>query len=163
MRKSPSLMKTSRAMLRVSLRLCCHTLPVLSALLISSCSSCEVPREPVLPADLTGRWVGSYTLFDGVGRALTDSLEIELDSDRGRVSGEGTRKRFLPENEPTESQIRAEGTVVVNTFRIDLIDVTSLNRATFSGKVEGDTLAGTLAVDGQVMGELRMVGYRGVR
>jgi len=136
-------------------------LPVLP-LLIPACSSCEVPREPVLPADMTGIWEGSYTLYDGVGRALTDSLRFEIESNRGQISGEGTRRRFLPEEDPMVTPIEITGAIVVNTFRIELIDTETRNRAVFSGSMEGDTLSGRLSVDGSVVGELRMVGQRGL-
>lgn len=136
------------------------TLLLTLALSLASCSSCEVPREPVLPADITGRWEGAYTLYDGGGRPLTDSLWLTLDSDRGEVSGDGVRKRILPGQQPMESLIEIDGSVVINTFRIELIDPETRNRAVFSGKVEGDTLAGQLSVDGTPMGDLKMVGHR---
>ncbi len=131
------------------------------ALTISSCQSCEVPKEPVLPTDLSGDWAGSYTLYDGTGRALADSLLLQIRSDNGQLRGEGVRKRFLPDMEPAESEIDLLGSVVVNTFRIELIDPSTGNRAVYSGKVEGDTLTGTLSVEGIDMGEVRMIGYRG--
>lgn len=130
------------------------------ALSAASCSSCEVPREPILPADISGHWKGAYTFHDGVGRSLTDSLWIAIDSDRGDVTGEGVRKRMLPDMPPIEGMFEVEGSVVVNTFRIELIDIETRNRAVFSGKVEGDTLSGRLSVDGSVMGDLRMIGHR---
>ncbi len=130
------------------------------ALSLASCSSCEVPREPVLPADITGHWIGSYALHDGAGRQRTDSLWITLDSDRGDVTGEGVRKRIVPGEAPTEGMFEVEGSVVVNTFRIELIDIETRKREVFSGKVEGDTLSGRLSVDGAVVGELKMVGHR---
>jgi hypothetical protein len=130
------------------------------ALSAASCSSCEVPREPVLPTDVTGRWKGAYTFYDGVGRSLTDSLWITIDSDRGDVTGEGVRKRMMPEMPPMEGMFEVKGSVVVNTFRIELIDIETRNRAVFSGKVEGDTLSGRLSVDGTVMGDLRMISHR---
>lgn len=128
-------------------------------LTLASCSSCEVPRDPVIPADITGTWHGAYTLYDGTGRRLTDSLLIDIESDRGEVVGSGLRKRYLPGAQPMESEIRLEGSVVLSTFRLELVDPVSQNRAVFSGKIEGDTLSGQLSVDGEVMGDLRLVGY----
>ena len=130
------------------------------ALTLSSCSSCEAPEEPVLPADLSGHWTGAYTLFDGTGRALTDSLLVDIKSNRGQLSGAGSRTRYLPEQEPMEGQIRVEGSVVINTFRIEFVDPATGNRALYSGKVDGDTLSGRLSVDGNPVGDLRMTGYR---
>ena len=130
------------------------------ALTLSSCQSCEVPPDPVLPVDLSGYWAGSYTLYDGTGRALTDSLLLQIRADAGQLRGEGVRKRFLPEMAPVESEVDVLGTVVVNTFRIELVDPATRNRAVYSGKAEGDTLSGRLTVEGVEMGELRMVGYR---
>ena len=130
------------------------------AALLASCSSCEVPKEPVLPADLTGHWVGAYTLYDAAARPLTDSLRIDLESVRGQVMGSGSRVRYLQDMEPIASEVEVQGSVVVNTFRIELIDPATRNRAVFDGKVEGDTLSGQLSVEGQAMGDLRMVGYR---
>jgi len=129
-------------------------------LVLGSCSSCEVPREPVLPADISGRWVGSYTLYDGAGRPLTDSLWLTIESDRETLSGEGVRKRMLPDMPPMETMIEIGGSVVVNTFRLEMTDVDTRSRATYSGKVEGDTLSGNISIDGAVMGDLKMVGHR---
>jgi hypothetical protein len=136
------------------------TFAAVLALFLSSCSSCEVPREPVLPADITGRWTGAHTLYDGAGRALTDSLWLTIASDRGDVSGDGVRKRVLKDTPPVETLIEIEGNVVVNTFRIELIDPQTRHRAVYSGKVDGDTLSGRLSVDGQDVGLLTMVGHR---
>ncbi len=134
--------------------------PALLLLVMAACSSCEVPREPVLPADISGRWQGSYTLYDETGSAVTDSLRLELDSDGEEVTGEGIKNRMLADVPATETSVRVEGLVVVNTFRLELIALDPRGQAIFSGKVEGDTLAGRLSLDEVVIAELMLVGRR---
>ena len=119
-----------------------------------------MPREPVLPTDISGSWTGAYTLYDGTGRPLTDSLSFDIDSDLGDVAGEGARKRIVPDLPPAETPVEIKGAIVVNTFRLELIDRDTGNRAIFSGKVEGDTLAGSLSVDGVAMADLKMIARR---
>ena len=128
-------------------------LPVL-VLAAASLSACKRPAEPVIPADLTGRWTGAYTIHDAAGRALTDSLTIALESDRGSVAGHGVRRRFVQDQPPRDAQVVVSGSVAASSFRLELGDPGTGHTAVFSGTVEDDTLRGNLTVDGNVMGRL---------
>ncbi len=124
---------------------------------LGSCSSCDPPVEPIIPVDLRGTWTGGYTVYDGTGRPLTDSLLVTLDMDRERVAGEGIRTRVIDGRPPQEAQVSVTGTVAVTVFRLEFGDPSSGHSAVFSGKVVDDTLRGRLTVGGTAVGSLDMV------
>ena len=97
----------------------CIAMFVFSCIGLASCSSCDRPAEPVIPVDLTGSWVGSYTLYDGAGRPLTDSISVSLQSDGGRVAGEGVRIRYVQEMPPRETRIVVTGSFITVGAALD--------------------------------------------
>ena len=123
---------------------------------VTGCSSCNRPAEPVLPADLTGNWRGGYTVYDGAGRPLSDTLHLSLVSEADNVSGEGIRRRFVEERPPSEARVVASGSVVATSFRLEFGDPETGHTALFSGTVEDDTLKGNLTVGGNVIGALSL-------
>lgn len=123
---------------------------------VAGCSSCNRPAEPVLPADLTGNWKGGYTVYDGAGRPLSDTLHVSLVSDADNVSGEGVRRRFVEDRPPSEAQVVVSGSVVATSFRLEFGDPETGHTAVFSGTVEDDTLKGNLTVGGNVVGVLAL-------
>ncbi len=130
------------------------------SLLLGSCSSCERPAEPVLPADVSGAWIGAYTVADGRGHQLIDSLFVDLVSDRGEVTGGGTRVRTVEGRPPIHARVTASGNVAVSSFRLELEDVETGHSAVFAGKVFEDTLSGRVSVDGLDIGRMAMVRHR---
>ena len=138
---------------------CIATFAVL-CLGLASCSSCDRPAEPVIPVDLTGEWVGSYTLYDGAGTPLTDSINVTLQSDGGRVAGEGVRIRLVEEMPPRETRIVVTGSVIASSFRLEFGDPESGHTAVFTGTTEEDSLKGNLSVDGTVVGPMSLAASR---
>ncbi len=121
---------------------------------LASCSSCDPPIEPIIPVDVTGTWTGGYTVYDGAGRPLTDSLLVTLEADGERVVGEGIRIRVIDGGPATENKVSVTGTVAVTVFRLEFGDPSSGHAALFSGKVVDDTLRGKLSVGGTPVGDL---------
>lgn len=123
---------------------------------VAGCSSCSRPAEPVIPADLTGNWRGGYTVYDGAGRPLSDTLHLSLVSQADIVSGEGLRRRFIEDRPPLEARVVVSGSVVASSFRLEFGDPETGHMALFSGTVEDDTLKGNLTVGGNVIAVLAM-------
>ncbi|NNL48498.1 MAG: hypothetical protein HKO76_09050, partial [Acidimicrobiia bacterium] len=98
----------------------------------------------------------AYTVYDGAGRPLRDTLHVSLVSEADNVSGEGIRRRFVEERPPSEASVVVSGSVVATSFRLEFADPETGHTALFSGTVEDDTLKGNLTVGGNVIGGLSL-------